>query len=61
MIKKYGMVIKEVEGQIGIVEAHKASIHKFFDDAKKEFDENVSAFIQEMKDYRTTLSETLKI
>ena len=43
-----------------MIETHKASIHKFFDDAKEEFDENVSAFIQEMKDYRTTLSENLK-
>ena len=60
VIKKYELVIKETQGQITMIEDHKKTINSAFDEAKKEFDDNITKFIKKMTDYRESLQVGMK-
>ena len=55
MIQKYELVIKELKGQIISIEGHKEQIKTAFDEAKTEFNKEISAFITGLQDYRKSL------
>ena len=51
MIQKYQLIIKGLKEQISSVEGHKAQITTAFDEAKAEFNKEISAFIRNMQNY----------